>query len=114
MRISDWSSDVCSSDLQEFRQKMQGAVPAGRNKSRGPHCRGHQKPQNKPRKNTRQAEIVAALFFVAPGLVERQHQANRDNQGGRGQLDDGSGERRVGQDGVSTCRLWLWQVLLKK
>src|SRR3546814_4873344 len=30
MRISDWSSDVCSSDLQERRQhRLHGAVAAG-------------------------------------------------------------------------------------
>src|SRR3546814_2033523 len=37
MRISDWSSDVCSSDLVAWRQ---GAVRRNQASGAGPNCRG--------------------------------------------------------------------------
>src|SRR3546814_1590857 len=37
MRISDWSSDVCSSDLARFHRRRPGDRPAGRSlQARGP------------------------------------------------------------------------------
>src|SRR3546814_15188537 len=45
MRISDWSSDVCSSDLQQFPRLFPGPLPgaatlAGRSGGGESHCRG--------------------------------------------------------------------------
>src|SRR3546814_6680687 len=77
MRISDWSSDVCSSDLpalHAFRHQLEGfrdlllEVAVGGAASHGAD-RAH-----------------AAIGLVGPALVER------------------SEERRVGKECVSTCR----------
>src|SRR3546814_13787168 len=96
MRISDWSSDVCSSDL--------GA---------------QSRAQCKCSKRRRVVEVVDRLpiFRIARadvqpqllGRVKRQVAEGRpgvrvlmkiDNTGER------SEERRVGKDGGSTCRSW--------
>src|SRR3546814_3449227 len=88
MRISDWSSDVCSSDLDHVARPIEAAVPFV----------GRQRPLG----NTilrRIVAIVEKVTLVKPGddretadtLVDL-HQRDR------------SEERRVGKEGVSTCR----------
>src|SRR3546814_4311204 len=75
MRISDWSSDVCSSDLQV------------------------QSPANriiKARFHIRPDDVVP--MFPNCGKAFRPHQRLIINMGGR------SEERRVGKECVSTCR----------
>src|SRR3546814_11334536 len=77
MRISDWSSDVCSSDLHE------GA---------GPH---------QPRQRPRRLVAMAGAEFRQPQrqIAERTHTPIEDlDVAGR------SEERRVGKECVSTCR----------
>src|SRR3546814_12461263 len=104
MRISDWSSDVCSSDLEGIEvggpeQRVehlavelgQGGVPA---------CPGD-----------RGVEVVVRRT----GLVER----HADPEGAGDPLDVGalvgrSEERRVGKECVSTCRSRQWPSYLKK
>src|SRR3546814_11357903 len=95
MRISDWSSDVCSSDL--------GVCPV---------C---DTPSERGRETARALQVTlatvrgesAAVERVRPRLVEyggtlevEIRQLNSDLR----QVDDRSEERRVGQEGVSTCR----------
>src|SRR3546814_14387574 len=81
MRISDWSSDVCSSDLRPGRGG--GAVDPeryfGGHRRRYPAARG--------------AISDARAAMVAGGPAEG------DDAGG-----GSSEERRVGQECVSTCR----------
>src|SRR3546814_1768138 len=70
MRISDWSSDVCSSDLFEFGQRLAEQVAGG---------------------------IAAAGVVVLPFVVEaceaevaRQHQRRGDRTEGRVAVDAGA------------------------
>src|SRR3546814_9295839 len=76
MRISDWSSDVCSSDLSRIQRRQRAELL-------GDHQR----------------------------RVIRQHDAagpHPDTLGAGGDVadQDRSEERRVGKEGVSTCRSW--------
>src|SRR3546814_15300055 len=88
MRISDWSSDVCSSDLQEQTTEEQDQVTAG--------------------------NALAEHFEQVGGQAHdpgdgQQQQDPRDH--GQGQTEDPgaclhvlrSEERRVGKECVSTC-----------
>src|SRR3546814_7564477 len=75
MRISDWSSDVCSSDL--FRSRACGASVGAQQAKLDRHSRGRQKHGR------------------AAGLGGGMGAACRD---------DRSEERRVGKECVSTCR----------
>src|SRR3546814_5876510 len=84
MRISDWSSDVCSSDLlvvdRHFRQF------GARQQAGDDHDRDRAQPQAKPQ--------AAASQRLQPGAPAHRRQARR------------SEERRVGKECVSTCRSW--------
>src|SRR3546814_12206795 len=78
MRISDWSSDVCSSDLRE----IDAADPP---------------PEHQPgegrRDQPRQQEDA-----------DDRHEAAFEHAPPPGQFGDRSEERRVGKECVSTCR----------
>src|SRR3546814_13338216 len=101
MRISDWSSDVCSSDLEACRSKVH-PLKLG-------------------------ADLTAAVMLagvLGGWLLGRRRGAGQGGifYGDRVGMtfDDGrtetleallvlrSEERRVGQEGVSTCRSWWW------
>src|SRR3546814_11391292 len=121
MRISDWSSDVCSSDLNSRFERGQGGHYV---KLRSPRVsitdnsfddsRGHKTNymidlpngasgliagntfvQGKDQENWSGFTVVAAEAhaFPADGLVVRDNDARLRSQ-----------ERRVGKEGVSTCR----------
>src|SRR3546814_1710734 len=91
MRISDWSSDVCSSDL------LEGLRDAA--------------PETRPR---RQRHLLARRDLLYPGQLRgsRTHLPRRvpalpeKQQGARQSLQarQRSEERRVGKECVSTCR----------
>src|SRR3546814_11469922 len=89
MRISDWSSDVCSSDLRRhqsclgaMRQAVaDGALPQGRIGGDGG---------------------LTVQRLVRPDIQG----ADRDRHA-RHELYHRSEERRVGKALVSTCRSWL-------
>src|SRR3546814_15205070 len=100
MRISDWSSDVCSSDLgiadllgdgdpDPHRRIIVAARP------RQQHEAGHRRAPARLRR-----EKIAACPYgrhrTSPLLPPASH--DRTLLGGR------SGERRVGKECVSTCR----------
>src|SRR3546814_6255381 len=78
LRISDWSSDVCSSDLNLFNQLIGGSVPVGQKGS-------------------------LAACQRAPGRA-RQHSDQASSAQRNGARNARSEERRVGKEGVRTCR----------
>src|SRR3546814_5276741 len=78
MRISDWSSDVCSSDLQE-------TVKEGRHVRYIPPCYHDRRPDRAP---VRRADLCRC-----PHRSERHIQVYIRSE-----------ERRVGKECVSTCR----------
>src|SRR3546814_1406475 len=96
MRISDWSSDVCSSDLGTMRP-LRGGV----------HLRGVDHPTSGDRHGQE------------PGQEEGREEETREDAEGKARGEEGeesrplsrlfpgqlrSGERRVGKECVSTCR----------
>src|SRR3546814_4263882 len=88
MRISDWSSDVCSSDLTDTGRHQN---PSGRN---GSHLRDGRHTEQEQRQAGRQqdhAEEVEGLRRLC--LVGRQNDERSRSE-----------ERRVGKECVSTCR----------
>src|SRR3546814_19522316 len=121
MRISDWSSDVCSSDLSERRGRQRRVRRRGREghdegllrlakKSDGrfprerfeqereddEHLEREREQHDADERRQADDEIPAELR----GEVE--HEAE---DGERRELDDArSAERGVGKEGVSTCR----------
>src|SRR3546814_17777081 len=116
MRISDWSSDVCSSDLEATLDAVEQI---------GEHRRGRSRPDQPlglERLNVGIAEPLGlGVEELAPGsadaiglerLLERlrleQHrQPGQGPFGGRRRGERGqrrSEERRVGKECVSTCR----------
>src|SRR3546814_5821784 len=86
MRISDWSSDVCSSDLLAFRELgMQGTMEteaARRDQDRGLHA------------HRSLGEGGVAHLQARGGADAAVEQTDRQR----------SEERRVGKECVSTCR----------
>src|SRR3546814_1867420 len=98
MRISDWSSDVCSSDLG-------GAPSAARlrqlrlRRRADPHLRGDQRPERR-----------LAPYGGGAGRLLRRRRAPRARRAGQlpaarlAEVQPRSEERRVGKEGVSTCR----------
>src|SRR3546814_19713395 len=99
MRISDWSSDVCSSDL---RQRAAAGVAQA---ERGPLAERllHGKAGEAVVEAGRQFHLTAPGAVAAPSFL-------REVVGRRGEdvrqvvPDVRSEERRVGKEGVSTCR----------
>src|SRR3546814_9395163 len=86
MRISDWSSDVCSSDLVEVHDS---AVGVGRGEEHGLGL-----------------EVVVEVAMEVEVVVGevREH---GDGEAGAAHAAEGEGrseERRVGKECVSTCR----------
>src|SRR3546814_16493584 len=86
MRISDWSSDVCSSDLRD-RRRGRGRVPGV---VRHPH----------PRRRAPRRRLFGRGRRGALGEDHRPHRRSE--------------ERRVGQECVSTCRTGRSPYHLKK
>src|SRR3546814_13967380 len=97
MRISDWSSDVCSSDLE-------GAVAAIVLDHEEPH------EQSRGEQGGQQGERPITEMNRRPGQrpqPDEGQEGNRDLDqaaGGAGVAIGRSEERRVGKAGFSTCR----------
>src|SRR3546814_15319502 len=100
MRISDWSSDVCSSDLVAERklQQLDAAVTLGFLRSppgnRLERLSGNRAGQHSIRIND-QWRVCFLWSETGPDRVEI--------------VDYRSEERRVGKECVSTCRSRWWQ-----
>src|SRR3546814_12133688 len=95
MRISDWSSDVCSSDLvdQSVNPDRRHAVSLG---SIGDDLDGLQALKG--------AQALDAAKNAVARAVERFGGEQMERGDGGVARADRSEERRVGQECVSTCR----------
>src|SRR3546814_12552655 len=94
MRISDWSSDVCSSDLGKSG-RISMSFPIPRSHSCNTRKSSLEKPWNWPaEKSLRYQPTTSCLQWVISWIAARQawYSAAR------------SEERRVGKECVSTCR----------
>src|SRR3546814_13365578 len=93
MRISDWSSDVCSSDLRaaEAVMRVGMAAPARGDQASGgiAACTG---------------SIQRMTAELSPRLEDAQIRGGDAPPEERLQRKARSEERRVGKEGVSTCR----------
>src|SRR3546814_20800463 len=98
MRISDWSSDVCSSDLAgedgDVGQRDQETL--GRKTQRGGYVANHWRAEDDDRRRVEKAGYRADHREQQPDTAGAEPPAHR------------SEERRVGEEGVSTCRT-RWQ-----
>src|SRR3546814_12197233 len=92
MRISDWSSDVCSSDLEALSLLVRGDVQ---------HHLDDEHPSVDQPLLERVDRVVAALDLILVG--EAADPADQHVLVVRA-VDDRSEERRVGKECVSTCR----------
>src|SRR3546814_12908203 len=102
MRISDWSSDVCSSDLEVARHKLQQATAAA--------MRASYDPANLSPDDALSFELFNAQAAREESLFAFRHHNYLFNQmrGAQSQMPafliNRSEERRVGKEWVSTCR----------
>src|SRR3546814_17679843 len=102
MRISDWSSDVCSSDLQGGERALERAGPeeqflVGCDPAEPGGDGEAQQPDE---------EGALAADDVGDAAAEQQQSAEGEGVGGDDPLR--SEERRVGEECVSKCRSrWL-------
>src|SRR3546814_12657105 len=101
MRISDWSSDVCSSDLQQ----RDGQVEEQEAEDQRTYVEPAQTVLHRwtliP--SSRSELRIALLHALEQDDRDDQHQQQEDGDG-RGERPVRSEERRVGKEGVSTCR----------
>src|SRR3546814_1741544 len=86
MRISDWSSDVCSSDLVELVKAL-----APKQRQRGDIVK-------------RESQIGEKQLPPAVLVSQRQERLAQPLVGGGIKIAKRSEERRVGKECVSTCR----------
>src|SRR3546814_15492270 len=91
MRISDWSSDVCSSDLD--RSCVAGSTPLDRNHLCSSNLRCAFPGEQCPVWFQYLVSVLAAHFGLPRGIADQ-----------RGGGLPRSEERRVGKECVSTCR----------
>src|SRR3546814_15345234 len=96
MRISDWSSDVCSSDLKDAGQDVLDHTVAARLKADRFTAFGVA------------ADRVDTVFTLADGELALERLSIGDLAGASvtasGRVAGRSEERRVGKECVSTCR----------
>src|SRR3546814_10203177 len=99
MRISDWSSDVCSSDLAQVGAEVIGIGAAGQ------HAAGQQRAVivavavgcHGIELDQLGADIAAPALAMHDGMAQLAETGDED-------LARRSEERRVGKECVSTCR----------
>src|SRR3546814_3934048 len=97
MRISDWSSDVCASDLQRWDHEVGGIEP------------GVQRPASAERVHRFAVSNDIVVFVGGKGLgIPRAGENEAFGEPGSGitatPANERSEERRVGKECVSTCR----------
>src|SRR3546814_16099570 len=96
MRISDWSSDVCSSDLRIER--------------RGPNAYGEAEGGGKPHGHE---HVMRRFLHLQPMVAPEEHGIGNPDASMRKDADGRSEERRVGQACVRTFRC-RWSPYHKK
>src|SRR3546814_17641465 len=99
MRISDWSSDVCSSDLPDlvgFGRRELGATPA--------QIHDDVLYQLGALDGICRAEDTRVRYLRPHGAPS--HRCAMDPAAAEPAIAARSEERRVGKSGVSTCRSW--------
>src|SRR3546814_18115213 len=108
MRISDWSSDVCSSDLKSDRQFDVTIDDAtyGRVLAKVAEWRDREQPSYSLNKRN-------CVHFVMELAETAAPQATAGDTSRRGRATSRPEERRVGHEWVSTCRS-RWSPLHKK
>src|SRR3546814_13156645 len=100
MRISDWSSDVCSSDLQEgqaFTAELRGPVAM---------LDGPVAPETSPDCRAELGDRNCRVDMAGRRLLVRVTAVDGDVVALEAGLTERSEERRGGKEGVSTCRFW--------
>src|SRR3546814_13132230 len=126
MRISDWSSDVCSSDLPYERsmaisgtpiiKAYRAACPA---LDRRPHASAPEGGRRRKPASAQRARIATSTSSSTPSETcdcqnQREMPASRFQEcraelanctATQAAMPQRSDERRVGREGVSTCRL---------
>src|SRR3546814_14629151 len=108
MRISDWSSDVCSSDLELRHQRQEDRQndDDDRHPFQRPAEQEDQQQQNQQEDDRRQIEGQQPL-----GDIGRRSKAREDGTEEVGGSDQRSEESRVGKECVSRCRYRWWPYL---
>src|SRR3546814_15606378 len=119
MRISDWSSDVCSSDLSRFRIRILGFtdttawLPAHTARGRTPRFGQRAKQINRIRQILRGITMARVCQVTGKGPMVGNNVSHANNKTKRRFLPnlqsrrfwvERSEERRVGKECVSTCR----------
>src|SRR3546814_20233860 len=106
MRISDWSSDVCSSDLVEISPsrlaRISRKAPPDMPEEGGYDAASDPDPAP-PLDTEPPAALETALETLASDVEEQAHRIERDEAAAVR-----SEERRVGHECVSTCRSRWW------
>src|SRR3546814_16098454 len=106
MRISDWSSDVCSSDYSANRNRLQSRDGGHRARSADLDVDANEASGSSfggklmcdcP---TRSSRYVSEVFLIG----DRRHLVNNAVNVVFKRRTQRSEERRVGKEGVSTCR----------
>src|SRR3546814_1383143 len=107
MRISDWSSDVCSSDLRSLKASGGGAATSRHSPSVSPT--GCHLPMASPRGGSTTASGRFSTSGTCPcGLEHEADFVQFDPATNSGEERTRSEERRVGKECVSTCRFRWW------
>src|SRR3546814_16732711 len=93
MRISDWSSDVCSSDLREVRSRMPFGANTDADRAAPAGDAQEQTDEAKVQQRLQSLEDRPPVATSDETLTTLSEQAKRRSE-----------ERRVGKACVSTCR----------
>src|SRR3546814_18656222 len=118
MRISDWSSDVCSSDLKWRLLRTQRVAKGLRRGDSGIGAGGvGVREGNRVHHLPERRRLDVGRICEQPVKLRRAHASRSDNEERRDDLfveyrgvalqyllDARSEERRVGKEGVSSCR----------
>src|SRR3546814_14219333 len=99
MRISDWSSDVCSSDLKKNGRPQEVLIY-----NICDHKESYEEVGSQAISYTAGVPVVAAAMLIADGAWDVGHMANVEELDPKPFIELRSEERRVGTECVSTCR----------
>src|SRR3546814_1590681 len=69
MRSSDWSSDVCSSDLDEQLLRSQGSLPAQTGKASAARHQGAGSMTDNTKQDRKRDAVLAELHEMLPGAT---------------------------------------------